>query len=150
MRHTPWSRLKSVLFDLLKSAQKRRGLGRHFVLFAEQLEPRLAPAAASPQLLASYGQLPLIFEPNEGQTAAQVQYLTRGSGYTLFLTPTSAVLDLEQAAAPSTNLPGAPRTPEPAHAMAQPEAPSTSVALTMSLIGANPRPSKRAAAQDLP
>ena len=63
MRHPPWSRLGSKLVDLLKSAQKRRGIRRHCELCAEQLEPRLAPAAASPLLLAAYGQLPLSFEP---------------------------------------------------------------------------------------
>ena len=50
MRHAPWSRLKNKLFDLVKSARKRRGLCRHFVLFAEQLEPRtklMASGAAS-------------------------------------------------------------------------------------------------------
>lgn len=42
----------------------------------------------------SYAQLPLSFEPNRGQTADGVDYLARGRGYTLFLTPTEAVLSL--------------------------------------------------------
>ena len=40
------------------------------------------------------GQLPLVFETNRGQTARQVKFLSRGSGYTLFLAPTEAVLSL--------------------------------------------------------
>jgi hypothetical protein len=40
--------------------------------------------------------LPLGFEPNRGQTNSQVQFLSRGSGYTLFLTPTEAVLALRE------------------------------------------------------
>src|SRR5262249_25613538 len=40
----------------------------------------------------AYVQLPLTFEPNEGQTDASVRFLSRGSGYTLFLTGSEAVL----------------------------------------------------------
>jgi hypothetical protein len=38
--------------------------------------------------------LPVAFEPNLGQTDPQVKYLARGNGYTLFLTPSEAVLTL--------------------------------------------------------
>src|SRR5215217_5665120 len=47
-----------------------------------------------------YGQLPLSFEANAGQFAPQVDFISRGSGYTLLLTPREAVLALR--AAPST------------------------------------------------
>jgi len=40
------------------------------------------------------GQLPLRFEPNEGQTDPQVKFLARGAGFGLFLTPDQAVLTL--------------------------------------------------------
>jgi len=40
----------------------------------------------------SYGKLPLGFEINRGQTDAQVKFLSRGSGYTLFLTTSEAIL----------------------------------------------------------
>jgi hypothetical protein len=40
----------------------------------------------------AYGQLPLTFEPNEGQTDASVKFLSRSAGYTLFLTKSEAVL----------------------------------------------------------
>src|SRR6266568_2072822 len=46
-----------------------------------------------------YGQLPLTFEANRGQTAPEVKYLSRGRGYGLFLTPTEAVLVLEHPSA---------------------------------------------------
>ncbi len=49
----------------------------------------------------SYGQLPLIFEPNEGQTDPRVSYFCRGAGYSLFLTPKEAVLTLRQPEPPS-------------------------------------------------
>lgn len=39
-------------------------------------------------------QAPLHFEPNVGQTGADVQFLARGQGYNLYLTPGEAVLNL--------------------------------------------------------
>ncbi len=43
--------------------------------------------------------LPLVFEPNHGQTAAPVKFLAHGAGYGLFLTANEAVLELHQHAA---------------------------------------------------
>ena len=42
----------------------------------------------------SYGQLPIYFEPNVGQTGSQVKFIARGSGVTTFLTATEAVFSL--------------------------------------------------------
>ena len=56
-------------------------------------QPTAADASSTAGLKA-YGQLPLSFEANHGQSAAPVQFLSRGLGYTLFLTPTEAVLVL--------------------------------------------------------
>jgi hypothetical protein len=53
----------------------------------------VSPSAASPRL-HDFGRTPLSFEVNQGQTAAQVQYLAHGPGYTVFLTSTEAVLAL--------------------------------------------------------
>src|SRR2546423_6656706 len=44
-------------------------------------------AAAQVRAGAAYGRLPLSFEANHGQTNPAVNFLSRGSGYTLFLTP---------------------------------------------------------------
>ena len=44
-----------------------------------------------------YGKLPLGFEANRGQTDPRVQFVSRGAGYTLFLTSTQAVLRLRDA-----------------------------------------------------
>jgi hypothetical protein len=41
---------------------------------------------------AEYGNLPMAFEANEGQTDPQVRFQARGVGYGLFLTPTEVVL----------------------------------------------------------
>ena len=53
-------------------------------------------AATQAHLTAAYGQLPLSFEVNKGQTDPRVNFLTQGAGYTAFLTPTSAVMELQQ------------------------------------------------------
>src|SRR5262249_46887538 len=50
-------------------------------------------------LRETFGRLPLQFEANEGQTDARVQFLARGPGYTLFLTPAEAVFRLQTAGA---------------------------------------------------
>ncbi len=44
--------------------------------------------------LQSYGKLPLSFEANVGQTNPDVKFLSRGRGYTLFLTDSQATLKL--------------------------------------------------------
>ena len=59
-------------------------------------------ASATPPKLQNFGRIPLSFEANRGQTDAQVQYLARGPGYTLFLTATEAVLALTQQERPQT------------------------------------------------
>jgi hypothetical protein len=50
----------------------------------------------SQQALTTYSHLPLMFEPNHGQTDARVRFLARGSGYGLYLTAREAVLALQQ------------------------------------------------------
>jgi hypothetical protein len=55
-----------------------------------------AHAQNQPQLAASFGKLPLSFEANQGQTAAEVKFLSRGRGYALFLTGDEAVLELQE------------------------------------------------------
>src|SRR5437899_5727182 len=59
------------------------------------------PQATKPHVLATYGKLPLSFEANQGQADPQVKFLSRGRGYTLFLTSTEAVLTLTKADAPA-------------------------------------------------
>lgn len=58
----------------------------------------------------AYGAVPLFFERNVGQTDAAVEYLSRGSGYTLFLTREEAVLllaDLREEASEPEQAPDA-------------------------------------------
>ena len=87
--------------------------------------------------LASYGKLPLSFEANAGQTDQRVKFLSRGSGYTLFLTSNEAVLALRQTAS------GKPKAQKADRAL-QRQVPTsnsesrTSAILRMKLVGANP------------
>jgi hypothetical protein len=85
----------------------------------------------------------LIFEANRGQTDAQVQFLSRSNGYTLFLTPTEAVMELSQ---PRTTPAGAARDrllagqADAAPGQAEPKAPSPAVetaVLRMQVVGGN-------------
>jgi hypothetical protein len=48
------------------------------------------------QAKESYGRLPMHFEPNLGQSDEQVSFLSRGSGYNLFLTRDESVLVLRR------------------------------------------------------
>lgn len=90
----------------MKTAQKIKVILLLWVLPLSLL-PRVnstqgRPRSVSPRptdvLIASenYGKLPLSFEANVGQSADEVQFLSRGKGYTLFLTPNEAVLSLRQ------------------------------------------------------
>jgi hypothetical protein len=55
-----------------------------------------APTKIQPKLVPSYGKLPLSFEANQGQVRGPVQFLSRGLGYTIFLTDDEAVLTLRK------------------------------------------------------
>ena len=48
------------------------------------------------ELAQKYGRLPLSFEANHGQAAPEVKFLSRGSGYSLLLTDSAAVLTLSK------------------------------------------------------
>ena len=52
------------------------------------------------KITGTYGRLPLSFEANQGQVEGQVKFLSRGSGYSLFLTSSEAVLALRKPSAP--------------------------------------------------
>ena len=59
--------------------------------------------APTPKIAQNYGNLPLSFEANQGQSDSQVKFLSKGNGYTLFLTNQSAVLSLTKNDPCSTN-----------------------------------------------
>src|ERR1043166_2095513 len=79
----------------------RHGTGALLLLTAlaiVTLAPRLGvrtPIQRPTSSQLAYMQLPLTFEPNVGQSDAQVRYLAHGSGYTIFLTGAETVLSLQ-------------------------------------------------------
>jgi hypothetical protein len=101
-------------------------------------------AARQTALRAAYGKLPLSFEANRGQTDAQVKFLSRGRGYSLFLTPKEAVLALRKPAEePSATASTASRktqTAEAEKAKPQTKEPAQAAVLRLQLVGANPIP----------
>jgi len=65
---------------------------------------RISDSRTQVPILAAFNQLPMSFEPNRGQTDERVKFLSRTTGYTLFLTDSEAVLLLETQADRSRNL----------------------------------------------
>jgi hypothetical protein len=60
---------------------------------------RGTPQAGRARMLEAYGNLPLSFEINEGQTDPRVEFLSRG-GYSLFLTANEVLLTLRKGSPP--------------------------------------------------
>lgn len=108
------------------------------VLLDQQATAAVSPGPQSPATLqrvtATMMGMPLQFEANHGQVDAQVKFLSRGSGYTLFLTPTESVMVLQQREATSQRSGGHDplATTEPA--------PIKQSVVRMKLEGANPSP----------
>jgi hypothetical protein len=65
-------------------------------------EPAKTVAPARGEILSAYGNLPLDFEANQGQTDSRVKFLARGSGYTVFLTGAEATLLLQAQSSEAT------------------------------------------------
>jgi len=82
---------------------------------------------------ANYGKLALSFEANQGQSDPQVKFLSRGQGYSLFLTDSAAVLALTKGNPSSKKLdPRSPAAKPPKSETAKNDV------LRMELAGANP------------
>ncbi len=90
---------------------------------------------ASARLIESYGKLPLRFEANQGQTDEDVKFLSRGKGYTMFLTSGGAVMAM-RASGPENKHPGALGERESRRSQRATES-VRSTLLRMNLVGAN-------------
>jgi Big-like domain-containing protein/centrosomal CEP192-like protein/beta-propeller repeat-containing protein/ASPM-SPD-2-Hydin domain-containing protein/HYDIN/CFA65/VesB family protein len=88
-----------------------------------------SPTPAGPSLIAAYGNLPLSFEANVGQVDPSVKFISRGPGYTLFLTATKVAVNLRSGPRPDHRLfvDRAEKTPTL----------SNSVVIQMNLVGAS-------------
>jgi len=93
------------------------------------------PAPSDAAVQSAYGHLPLSFEANQGQVESHVQFLTRGRGHTLFLTPSEAVLSLRTGEANGKGRGGDIHQNQPS---SNPLPPSHSV-VRMTFKGANPQ-----------
>jgi hypothetical protein len=81
-----WSFTLTAFFGLLGAATSAQAPSR------SKTPSSKTSAKLSPH--SSLGAVPLHFEENHGQTNSQVQYIARGAGYTVFLTPQEAVFAL--------------------------------------------------------
>lgn len=95
-----------IMFLLSMGAAPRTEV--HNVLRADNVSH-----GAKVRVAANYGRLPLTFEANRGQTARQVKFLSRGAGYTVFLTKNAAMLGLKKTSSGEPRL-GRARLPLPA------------------------------------
>ena len=73
----------SLIFTVLTSYAQQRPAASSQIASAE-----------TGSLTPGYGNAPLIFETNQGQTDSQVKFLSQGKGYSVFLTSGSMILSL--------------------------------------------------------
>src|SRR6266853_3528243 len=123
---------KLVQLAFILAFIRSRGLLASFTFFAGFGLPMAA--AADARVSGSYGKLPLSFEANQGQTHNDVRFLSRGSGYSLYLMASEAVLVL------STPNPDAKRDGHSTPAQPDTKVQMKTAALRMSLVGAAPAP----------
>ena len=110
-------------------------LGAPFGARAEAEENRTFPETVSADAAEfrknDYGKMPVLFEQNQGQTGKATKFVSRQSGYTLFLTETEAVFQLRISDSGFRNEKENPKTKR--------EKTKTDV-LKMKFAGANPKP----------
>jgi hypothetical protein len=106
---------------------------------------RPAPATSAPartrpvnpaqqsRVAANFANLPLSFEPNQGQTDSQVKFLSRNSQYNLFLTSNEAVFTLPVHSAKDVKAGGRAVN-------ARKASPTSQAVLRMAMLGANAAP----------
>ncbi|MGA9507478.1 MAG: SBBP repeat-containing protein [Candidatus Sulfotelmatobacter sp.] len=88
------------------------------------------PVNSKPDARALLSHLPLVFEPNQGQTDPSVKFISRGEGYSLFLDSTGAVLAMRTAQPASVRGSAALRS--------QDESGPNMESVRMKLVGSNP------------
>ena len=122
-----WTAL--LVFSLITLVFGVNGVSLQMTTVSASVDP-VPDRAPIPQLAQAYGQLPMTFEANRGQTHSDVNFLARGGGYTLFLTGDQALFSLRQAVEVEVSSPARDReTPEVRYE-----------SLAMALVGSNPHP----------
>src|SRR5215813_1260187 len=74
--------------------RNQRLMGVRHIFFILMVIGAISAPLAAETSKAVRSTLPLVFEPNLGQADPSVRFLSRGSGYGLFLTEREAVLSL--------------------------------------------------------
>ena len=100
----------------------------------------------------NYGSIPMHFEPNHGQVSNEVKFISRGSGYALYLTSNDAVLKLHKPEEREDKIDSKNAQSETGYSLNNSLPPTRSPQLTtlrMKLLGANPKP-KVEGVNDLP
>ncbi|MFM1769082.1 MAG: hypothetical protein RJA22_1611 [Verrucomicrobiota bacterium] len=90
------------------------------------------------EVLRNFGQVPLRFEENGGQSHPEARFLSRGRGYTLFLTGTEAILALRERSSPPREPAGNPLRRNRGAKPANPH--QVQNLLRIVPVGANPNP----------
>src|SRR5262245_8287777 len=109
--------------------------------------PSSSPSrVTSARVRETYGKLPMRFEANQGQSGEEARFLSRGAGYSLFLTPNEAVLRLRIADRGLRIEEGAPYSTDPTNPQSAIRSPRSAIrdpqsaVLRMTLVGANGKP----------
>src|SRR5882724_2060718 len=129
---------RGVLGTLAQIALLLVALTPNSVAQAAQEERAGIPKTDKQHLVEAYGEIPLSFEVNQGQTDTRVKFLAHGQGYTLFLTRGGeALLTLRKPAFKRDSPHPAASTPA-----AEPESETATrpAVIRMSLAGANRTP----------
>src|SRR6266567_3072443 len=97
------------------------------------------PTINQVRVSAAYNSLPLYFEANRGQTDPQVKFVSRGRGYTLFLTRRGEAVLVLRGPTPKRD-PLQPAALASAAVAPQSEPVGTPAVVRMKLVGANAKP----------
>jgi hypothetical protein len=106
----PTGRFAVVVFLLLAMAASGLAVQAQTspATLANQPATAVHTSASETKLADVFGKLPLSFEANRGQADRQVKFLSRGSGYTLFLASNEAVLALRKGNSEQKHAPAVP------------------------------------------
>jgi CSLREA domain-containing protein len=130
------------------SIQRSAGIETRNPKLKTSLQPTISLETRKPKLETPtkahldrrFGQLPLSFEPNVGQTDEQVKFLSRGLGYTLFLTDREAVFSLRNGKASGKGLEASGEEVSGSSPITDHRSLDTQSVVRMKFEGANPSP----------
>ena len=107
------------------------------VVIARRSAPPQTAKRSAAQVREAYGELPLSFEENRGQANESVDFVARGPGYVVALSPTEAIFALRKAGYGGGRNELASRVLKINNSFSETARPSQSTVLRMNLVGAN-------------